>query len=179
MNHSLAKSLFAEPFETLRDDVISWGFDEIPEESFYGKNSREIDIHVTVINGIRDNFEKVYRTICNQKSFECKLGNLSLFQANKNFDVLFIEVNSPELISINKTLKKTVNIESYHSQYVPHITIGYLKKDKGIKYINNSFFNKEKFVVNDLYFSSKIGSKTLIELGKIWKNQDGPVSWKF
>lgn len=159
-------SLMIEPPEILVDDIISWGFDEIPQEILYGEDSRQIDIHVTLINGVKDNFDKVYKNICAEKPFECKMTDLNLFTMNKNYDVLYAEIHSDELVALNHRLKHCLLVETKYKNYIPHITIAYLKKDVGTKYIGNCFLGEQKFNVNSIYYDSKFGVKTLIDMEK-------------
>ena len=154
----------------LSNEILSWGYKNLPEDiifnnfedNFYG---REKNIHVTILYGIHTTkFNLVSSFLEDQTIFECTLQNISLFTDNSSFDVLKIDVNSEELHKINSFLKKKLTVTSTHSEYIPHVTIAYLKKRKGNKFLNNSIFKDKKFLVKEILFSSKDGKKQKIQL---------------
>jgi 2'-5' RNA ligase len=157
--------------ERLADEIISWGYDNIPEKSvFFNPDrpsfGREDNIHITVLYGIagRDTISGVESILKDTKPFSVRLGKLSLF-SNQVFDVLKIDVDSPDLHHMNSILVKNLDVAQTYPKYIPHVTIAYLNKNKGEKYKGLKEFEGEKFQVNSLIFSSKDGTKHKIKLG--------------
>lgn len=155
--------------ENLADQIISWGYDNIPEKFvFFNPDrpsfGREDNIHITVLYGITERHMAVSSLLKNTKPFMVKLGKTSLF-TNDIFDVLKIDVDSPDLHQINSILTKNLDIVQTYPKYIPHVTIAYLNKNKGKEYKDIGEFEGEKFQVNRLIFSSKDGTKHEIKLG--------------
>lgn len=164
-------SLLFEVPDKLTDNIISWGFDNVPNSSvFYDPKDagfgREDDIHITLIYGLHTNDpEEVAGLFKYEKPFKCSLGEISVFENNKKFDVLIIKVICKELHRLNQKMRSNLKATESFPVYVPHVTICYLEKGKGEKFKHNKFFDKEEFLLDHVYFSSKNGKKTLIKLG--------------
>lgn len=154
----------------LSNEILNWSYNNLPEgvifnnfeDNFYG---REKNIHVTILYGIHTTkFNLVSSFLEDQTVFECILQNISLFTDNPSFDVLKIDVNSEDLHKINSFLNKNLTVTATHPEYIPHVTIAYLKKRKGNKFSNNNIFKNKKFLVKEILFSSKNGKKQKIQL---------------
>lgn len=164
-------SLLFELPEDLTDSVISWGFDHVPNESLFldlkdPSFGREDDVHITLIYGIHsDNLKYVSNLFVNEKPFECKLGNINVFTKSDKFDVLIVSVECEELHRLNRKMRRELEATESYPIYVPHVTICYLKKGEGDKYVGDDIFADEKFDLNEVLFSSKTGIKTPIKLG--------------
>jgi hypothetical protein len=158
--------------EYLADNIISWGFDHIPDDFlFYDPKDmsfgREMHTHITLMYGLNTAKVKyISKLFLKEKSFSCKLGEIDLFTKNERFDVLIINVNCDNLHKLNQKICRELDVTITHPIYIPHVTICYLKKNKGNKYVGNKDFNNEKFELNELIFSSKNGTKTPIKLGE-------------
>jgi 2'-5' RNA ligase len=61
---------------------------------------------------------------------------MSLFE-NDEYDVLKFNVISNDLAKLNKLMKGNFEYTSNYPNYIPHLTIAYLKKGEGKKYIKN------------------------------------------
>ncbi len=154
----------------LADSIIKWGKETIPDNEIFKDPSdpsfgREDEIHVTVLYGIHsDSSLESKKLIDREKPFTIELGKIGVFTTNDQFDVVKINVNSPELHSLNKKLVNNLEHTNKFKEYQPHITVAYLKKGKGWKYQGNNVFNGKLFQVDHVYFSSKNGKKTKIEV---------------
>ena len=156
--------------ENLSDNIISWGYDYIPNEDLFldpddPTFGREDDIHITLIYGIHTISSKEVSRQIQEKAFEVELGEMNLFTKGTKFDVLIINVECNLLHKLHNKIQYNLEVTKSHPEYVPHVTIAYLKKGEGNKFINNKDFQGEKFKVNELIFSSKTGVKTPIKLG--------------
>jgi len=156
--------------EKLADEIISWGYDHVPERLiFFNPNrpsfGREDNIHITILYGIKEKLSVVASLLKNIKPFEVELGKTSLFQ-NEVFDVLKIDVECAELHHINSILTKNLEVFQTYPKYIPHVTIAYLNKNRGREYKNRNDFEGITFKVNEFVFSSKDGPKYKIELGE-------------
>lgn len=163
-------SLLIELPEELTDNIISWGFDNIPNEDLFSDPEdpsfgREDDIHITVIYGIHSgNHKETQELIRDDNKIKCKLGEMILFTKNDNFDVLVIKVKSDNSHYLHKKIKNSIETTQTHAEYIPHVTIAYLKKNSGKKFVGDKTFDGETFEVNNLIFSSKTGEKRHITL---------------
>ena len=166
-------SLLIELPDLITDDVICWGFDNVSNDSLFldlndTSFGREDDPHITLIYGIHtENLKEVSDLFDDEKEFECKLGKLDLFTKNDKFDVLIASVDCEDLHRLNSKMRKYLEATESYPVYVPHVTICYLRKGQGKKYIDNDAFVGQKFNINKVLFSSKNGVKTPIELGSI------------
>ena len=168
-------SLLFELPEDVTDNVISWGFDHVPNESLFldpkdPTFGREDDAHITLIYGIHtSNIKEVSSLFVKEKEFDCKLGKLDLFTKSDKFNVLIVSVECEELHKLNRKMRRELEVTESYPIYVPHVTICYLKKDQGKEYIGNDVFDGVEFKLNKVLFSSKDGVKTPIKLGATCK----------
>jgi 2'-5' RNA ligase len=151
----------------LADEIIAWGREHIPNSFLYNNDKgRENEIHVTALYGLRDKKpDKVKEVLKDQKSVKLKLGKISAFIDNGEYDVIKIDVNSPNLHKLHKLLKSLPHCDS-HPKYIPHVTLAYVKKGKGKRIIGNGIFDGEIIESDKLTFNSFNGEKTEIKLTK-------------
>lgn len=122
-----------------------------------GEYGIEKEPHLTILYGFHDevNAEDVFKLVkenISMKPIEVHLSGISVFK-NPDFDVVKFDAESPELTKLNgivKQLPNTSNFPDYH----PHITIGYVKKGEGEKYIKP--FEKIRVIKgSELIFTKK------------------------
>lgn len=100
----------------------------------------EKDIHITALYGfVTDDSKKVFDALPNKK-IGYALKKLSLFE-NDKFDVLKIDVESKDLKKLNKKLDSSFKNENSYPNYIPHLTIAYLKPGMGKKYVEDDIFD--------------------------------------
>jgi 2'-5' RNA ligase len=99
----------------------------------------ENEYHVTLLYGIHQEVStsKVFNICAQFKYPKLRLHNLSLFK-NDGFDVLKLEVDCDILHKVNKELTKLPHTTQYPN-YIPHVTIAYLKPGLGDKYLSLNF----------------------------------------
>lgn len=157
--------------ENLCDDIISWGFDYIPSSSLainpesptFG---REDDTHLTLLYGLDfDDPRILYKWFDHEKPFACKLGKMMIFSTSDFFDVLSISVDCSDLHRLNDKIRNIFDVPLFFPEYIPHVTIAYLRKGFGDEYIDNNTFDGITFDVNHLVFSTRSNEKIKITLG--------------
>ncbi len=135
-----AKSKFAcvmVPLEgKVRDQLLSLA--RAVEDEDLGADGREDDPHVTVLYGLHDQqpdkVEKLLQRL--KRPIKLHLGDISYFSgadSGRNYDVLKVDVTSPDLVRLNELLR-TLPHTSNFPDYKPHATICYLKQGLGPVY---------------------------------------------
>lgn len=156
--------------ETLTDNIISWGFDHVPDTNLFSdkKNpsfGRENDAHITLLYDIIAGYKNVVKALSCEPPFECFLGKLAKFTGNSKFDVLTVEVHCENLHRLHKKMRESLACTDNFPVYVPHVTIAYLKKGECDYHVGDCTFDGEKFMVKEIIFSAKSGVQTPISLG--------------
>jgi 2'-5' RNA ligase len=157
--------------EDLSESVVTWGKDNIPEELLHNNEKetkgREDDIHVTLIFGIESpDYTESEEILEKEKSFDIRLGLVTAFKDDPDYDVIKIDVESSKLHQLHYKLRDKIKVNITHPSYFPHITVAYVKKDSSDNLIGNDFFRGKKFIVSNVVFSSKNGNKKVIEIGR-------------
>jgi len=151
--------------EEIANDIFQWGKDNIPDSDLL-EDGREDDIHVTVKYGIHMiDPTKVRDYLMTQKPIEATLGPITLFEADDH-DVVKLDIESPQLRKLNKVISDNFQVTDTHPEYIPHITIGYVKKGLGKKYDGRKDFDGKKVVLNSVLFSGKDNRRTLLKFPK-------------
>lgn len=92
------------------------------------------------------------------------LGKTSLFK-NDDADVLKVDVDSPDLHKLNKLISRLVPTFDTHPKYIPHLTIGYLRRGRGAKYAGDKSLDGQKLTFDSIVFSGKRGHRETLALG--------------
>lgn len=154
----------------LANKMVSWSKQNISQDIIYvdeehGVPGIETEPHVTVKFGLHSHDPKQVEELMKDESpISLKLGKTSLFSTEeKPFDVLIIEVISPDLKRLNKKISDNLETTDSFPEYKPHATLAYLKKGEAEEYINLDILADEEIQVNNLIFSGNSG-KTEIPL---------------
>lgn len=127
----------------------------------------EDEPHTTLLYGLHEGVSNVDvdETLSRYTYYTCKIHNPSLFE-NEKYDVLKFEVEGDNLHETNADLKKFPHTTSF-PDYNPHLTIAYLKKGEGRKYVNmlnkaglNEFWLAPQYGV----YSKPNGGKSYIQI---------------
>jgi 2'-5' RNA ligase len=152
--------------ENVASVIIQWGKLNIPDDNLYfdeeGGLGRETEIHVTVKYGLTDPVpsKALLEIIRKTKPFTIKLTGISLFEQEK-YDVVKLDVESEALRHLNAAITAQCDNEDKHPEYVPHVTIAYVKKGTASKILgqypfeNNEDTNNGEFEARELKFSGK------------------------
>ena len=134
------------------------------EELFDPQNERyglESEPHCTILYGIHNDIadEEVISTFSNlnKEDFDLKVNGIDCFY-NKDYDVLKMNVESEMLDNLNILAKQFPHTSNF-PDYKPHITIGYLNKGTGNKYINPTFSLDLSNNVDRIVYSKTDGTK--------------------
>jgi 2'-5' RNA ligase len=98
------------------------------------------------------------------KPIELKTGEVGMFETDK-YDVIKIDVKpTKELLAYRKDLiENTKNTQTYDT-YTPHMTIAYVKKGKGNKYIKKIKVEEMELEFDTIKYSDSNYKKKTIKL---------------
>lgn len=134
--------------------------DKIEKEDIYdpendGEYGIESEPHITLLYGIHsDEVDKdLAHSMCKAiGEIELETEKISIFE-NDDFDVVKLEIiPNDTLLQLRKIFIDTLPNTQNFPDYNPHITISYVKKGKGKKYIEN-FKESIKFSFNKVAYS--------------------------
>lgn len=109
----------------------------------------ELDPHITVLYGLLDvNWEDVALYCYPNSKIKLKVTGIDTFETNENYDVVFFSVESRALEAMNYKLVHNFDVSLTHKEYHPHMTLAYVKKGTGKKYVKklkNKFLKPKKY----------------------------------
>ena len=157
------------------EDMWKKILDEINEDDLYedpeGKEEYglEKEPHLTIIFGIHsteNEQDTIIKKLEDYKPITLKTGKIGMFETDK-YDVIKIDVKtSKELLKYRKDLiENTKNTQTY-PDYTPHITIAYVKKGKGKKYIKKIKVEDIELEFDTIKYSDSNYKKKTIKLKK-------------
>jgi 2'-5' RNA ligase len=149
-------------------------------------NGVELEPHITLQYGLRDDSDHSIKWICdNHAPVRADFGRLSLFENNPDFDVLKLDVEGDSLRSMNELIRWDIPHTDKWDQYNPHLTIAYLKKGMGRKYLDiDNPLQDSSVVLDELCYSKTTGEKSFFSLRdsskfafNVFKDRDGFYRW--
>lgn len=112
--------------------------------------------HTTVLYGIDNPGESILplaKLINSMHMFPVKLGKISFFRNNKDFDVMKVDIDSKALEVLNHLVKNTVPYTNSFPEYIPHFTLAYVKKGAFEELEGCDFFKDMEFKSENVVFS--------------------------
>lgn len=133
------------------------------EDSTFGL---EVEPHVTLLYGLHNTvgLDKVEPIVSDPTYTQVKAHNPSLFE-NDKYDVLKFDIEGEQLTEINSKLKQfpfTSDFPDYH----PHMTIAYIKKGMGKKYVDELKGKSYQISPSHAVYSMPNGEKHKIEINR-------------
>jgi 2'-5' RNA ligase len=140
----------------------------IPDSLLAG-DGRETDPHVTVKYGLhKSDPDLLARVVSGFGPAKLTFGKLKHFPANKSrpeSDVVVVEVESKDLVKLNKMVADAFPHTDTYPTYNPHMTLAYVKVGEGKAYEGKNHPLKGKSVNFDVvHISDKEGGKTPVSL---------------
>lgn len=131
----------------------------------FAEDGLEKESHITLKYGIHTLDEsEVKDAVEGEKGGVARLGVIDIFD-NEDADVLKVTIKSKDLSRLNKCLTDALKCTDEHEdEYKAHLTIAYLKKGTGRKYMGDNFVGEE-FSFNEIYFGDKNDKNYTIKLG--------------
>lgn len=140
---------------------------QIPDSEL-SEDGRESNAHITVKYGLRtENPADVRDLLAGEGPIKAKVGKVSIFPASgdRNYDVVKMEVASPDLHRLNKKIATNLKVTDTHPEYKPHITLAYVKAGEGKKYVGKSnALTGKTITIDKLTFSGRGGQEEVIPL---------------
>ena len=132
-SYSYASTQINLPLE-MADFIIDWGQLNIPDDALFtdedGSKGREREAHITVKYGLLSKeLPDELREIAQATApFPVVMGLVSLFTTNPEFDVVKLEVRSPELLRLNQLVSSAIASVDTHPRFNAHATLAYVHK---------------------------------------------------
>lgn len=119
------------------------------------EDGREDHPHITIKYGLHtDNPDDVSEVVKDFGPVQIVLGKTFIFPGDE-YDVVNVEVQSPQLVRLNKLISESLECTNTHPKYVPHICLAYVKSGLGEKYVGIDRVDGMRLTFQDLIFSDK------------------------
>lgn len=124
-------------------DIISGIHNALSDEEIYADDTDDYGIehetHVTLVPCLDNNVDinELKAMLEPIDKYKLMLNNISMFTNNENYDVLKCDANSFTLKDTNKRITDKFPTHSEYKDYHPHVTIAYLKKGIGDRYVKD------------------------------------------
>lgn len=164
---SLQATLDTEDAKKVKNLAAGIADEDLYTESGTDKYGREETPHITICYGIHTEDADIVKAAAkNTGRLKANItGAISVFKSD-DYDVLKLEVKSDDFSALNKKVRDSLAVTSSFDKYIPHVTLAYLKKGKGAKYIKLLKAEKMALSFDSLDFSSRNGSFKSVNLSK-------------
>lgn len=156
--------------QDISNEVLEWGKINIPNDALFEDDldkGRENDIHCTLLYGLKTTDPSDVQRLIPKDMHEITLrfGLITAFMTKPDYDVLKIDIESPELLRLHYILRNNLENDNSYPDYQSHLTVAYLKKGQALKYIGDDNFRYRTFVTPVIQFSPPNAEKIEIRLG--------------
>lgn len=131
--------------------VREWTAKNVPDEVL-GEDGRENHVHTTVAYGIAlDQDPEVIKKVVRESipTPKAKLGKISKFSSNPEYDALIVEVESKDLHELHAALEAMGLPGNTYPEYKPHMTLAYVKPGSCDHLLGQEPFADEEFTLSD------------------------------
>jgi 2'-5' RNA ligase/DNA-directed RNA polymerase subunit RPC12/RpoP len=151
--------------------VKLWAKNWIPDD-LLAADGREEDPHITVKYGLHsDNVGPVEEALRGMGPIVATLGAVKAFTTNPDFDVLYLEVQSPGLREANARIKQGCVCTDTHPVYRPHATLAYVRKGAGAPLLGAEPFAGEPISFRRIVLMCRDGERRGVTLAPITARQ--------
>lgn len=135
----------------------------IPDKDL-AEDGREDTPHITVKYGLHGADPQPTReALAGEGPITVKLGKVTLFETD-DADVVKVDVESPDLHRLNKKIAESQPTTDTFPDYKPHITIAYVQKGKGKRYVGKGRLEGKTITLDTVTFSGRDGEIVQIPL---------------
>lgn len=169
-HHGFA-SVYVPVTGPLADAILTFGEDSVAEGDLFIDNEslfygREDEPHITIAYGLHtDGPEEISSIFEKYLPFHVTLGQVDRFR-RMDFDVLIVRVYGKELHELHHEVMEATKTISKFKYFEPHVTLAYVQRGKCKDMIGRDDMEDVEINVSKLVFSSKVGVKTTIPLGR-------------
>ena len=149
--------------EGVPDDILYTGDGSEEDAAKYG---REMNPHLTLLYGMENSdSSELASTLSSYTSMSGVLGEINLFK-QEDYDVIYVSVNGDDFNASHKALADSVEAPgNTHPEYVPHITIAYVRPGEGASFEGNDMLAGKEFETSDVLLQPAEGDDVPITLG--------------
>lgn len=139
--------------------------------------------HVTILYGLHGADPKPIETLlANEGPVRLRLGRTNFFPASESSegrDVVYVEVYGQDLRHLHRKLRRHLPHTVNWPRYVPHLTVAYVKKGSGHRYVGRTDLDYKVVLLREAVFSTPGGKRTRISLvGESKAAADSSFSWE-
>jgi len=155
--------------KVIQKKILNFG-EQIEKEDLFEEEAEgglEMDSHITVKYAIlTEKVKDVKNIVKKEKGGKVHISKSSIFETD-NYDVVKMSVESEDLQRLHSKINNLPHEDKY-PDYIPHVTIAYVKKGCGKKYDGNFILNKS-FRFKEIFFGNKDGRNYRIILEAVKK----------
>lgn len=146
--------------------ILDFNYKVIGDNMIYEEEGheygREVQSHITLKYGLVNSYteEQMKKILQHVKPFDITVKGLSVFE-NDKYDVIKFDVDGKELRELNEIFNRLPNHDE-HGDYSPHLTLAYIHKGMGKRFVKNPK-KMARIKVNMIEYSDK-GTKTYYNL---------------
>lgn len=157
--------------KNLKDEILKWNYENIPEDIIFIKPKdaaigRELKPHVTVKYGLHTEDPKYIFDEIPNEPIKFKLGKISKFDSNPDYDVLKIDIISQDLSELSEKISNKFENSDSHKEFKPHLTLAYVAKGKGNELVGNNVFENKEGVFETFLFTNPNNDEFKKHVGK-------------
>lgn len=146
----------------LGEDIQDWCYEKLDENDVIEIEDKP---HVTIKYGlVTQEPKEVSAILTHPTSMSCMFGKTAIFESPEH-DVLYLEVISKDFVDLHQFLSNSLTNKQTHKEYIPHLTLAYLKKGTSKKYVGKKVVSSDLVLsFTQVSFTNKDKVRTVIPL---------------